>query len=52
LVCHNLEPCKKGSTNEDAVWDVDSANSNEPCILWGPDLPMQRGNFEGERSSA
>ena len=46
-VCHDREPCKNGWTDRDAVWVVDSGGPNEPCIRWGPDPPMRRGNFEG-----
>jgi len=48
-VCHTREPCKNGSTNRDAVWVGDSDGTKEPCIRWGPDPPMGRGNFEGRK---
>jgi len=36
LVCHDSEPYKNGWTDQDAVWDVNSGSSKEPCIRWGP----------------
>jgi len=46
-VCHTSEPCKNGWTYRDAVWIEDSGGPREPCIRWGPNPPMGRGNFEG-----
>jgi len=46
-VCHTSEPGKNGWTDWDAVWLEDSGGSREPCIRWGPDPPMERGNFKG-----
>jgi len=37
------------STDRDAVWVEDSGGPKEPCVRWGPDLPMGRGIFEGGR---
>jgi len=36
---------------ENAIWDVDLGGPREPCINWGPDPPMQRGNFRGEEAA-
>ena len=47
--CHTSEPCNNGGTDRDAVWDEDSGGPKAPCIRWGPDPPMGRGNFEGGR---
>ena len=50
-VCHISEPCKNGYTDRDAIWVEDSGGPKEPCIRWGPDSSMGRGNFEwGEGS--
>jgi len=46
-VCHSSDPCKNGWTDWVAVWVEDSGGPKEPCIRWGSDLPMGRGNFEG-----
>jgi len=35
-------------TDRDAVWYAESGWPKEPCIRCGPDLPMDRGNFEGK----
>jgi len=48
-VCHTSESCKNGCNDRDAVWVEDSGGPKEPCISWGPDPPMERDNFEGER---
>jgi len=40
-VCHNFEPCWNGWTDRDAVWDVDSCGSREPCVRLGPDPPYE-----------
>jgi len=32
-VCHNSEPCKNCSTNQDAVWVEDSGRPKEPCTV-------------------
>jgi len=44
--CHTSEPWKNGCTDRDAVWVEDSGGPMEPCIRWGPDLPVGRDNFE------
>jgi len=50
LVCLSVsQPCKNGWTNWDATWVENSGGLMEPCIRWGPDPPMARGNSEGER---
>jgi len=46
---HSSKPCKNGWTDWDGIWVEDSAGPREPCIRFGPDHPMRRGNFEGER---
>jgi len=48
---HNLEPCKNGWNDRDAVWDVDSGEPSKPYYM-GVHIPMQRGNFEGRNVSA
>jgi len=48
---HTSEPCKNGCTDQDAVWVGDSGGPKEPCIRWGADPPMGRGNFEGGKGS-
>jgi len=35
--------------HRDAVWVENSGGTKEPCIKWGPDPLMGRGNFEGEK---
>jgi len=47
--CNSSEPCKNGWTHRDAVWCVDSGRLKEPCIRWGPDPCMGRGNFKAAR---
>ena len=47
-VCHTSERCKNGCTDQDAVWVEDLGGFKEPCIRWGPDPPMVKGNFEGK----
>jgi len=32
-------------THRDAIWDVDLGGLKEPYITWGPDRPMQWGNW-------
>jgi len=49
-VCHSSEPCKNGLTDLDAIWLEESDRPKEPCIRWGPDVPMERGNSEGGRA--
>jgi len=39
---------KSSWTNHDAIRDVDSVASKEPCIRLGPDCPMWMSNFEGD----
>jgi len=46
-VCHSSEPCKNGSTDQDAVSVEDSGGRREPSIRQGSRSPMGRGNFEG-----
>ena len=48
-VSYTSEPSKNSWTDRDAVWVMDLGGPREPCIRWGPDPPMGRGNFEGER---
>jgi len=50
-VCHNSEPCKKGCTDQDAVWVEYSGWPREPCIRWGSRSPTGRDNLEGEGPS-
>ena len=50
-VCHTSEPCKNGCTDRHTIWVGDSCGLKEPCIGWGPDSHMGRGNFEGKRAS-
>ena len=50
-VSYTSEPSKNSWTDRDAVWVMDLGGPREPCIRWGPDPPMGRGNFEGERVS-
>jgi len=47
-VCHISEPCKNGWTDQDAIWVEDSGWPSKPCIRWGPDPPVGRGNFLGK----
>jgi len=50
VVCLSVTsvPCKTGWTDQDAVWVEDLAGPKGPCIRWGLDPPMGRGNFEGK----
>jgi len=32
---HNHELCYNSWTNQDAIWDVDSIGTGEPCVLGG-----------------
>jgi len=50
--CHNLEPCKNGWTDRDAIWGVDSGWPREPRIRWGPDPPCERAILRGKTLSA
>jgi len=34
-VCHSNEPCKNGSTDQDAVWVEDSGGPKEASVTWG-----------------
>jgi len=52
LVCHNLEPCKNGWTDQDAVSYVDSGGPKEPCIRWESRSSTRRANFKVETLSA
>ena len=42
-LCHDREPCKNGSTNWDAIWDVDLCKSKEACIRWESRSPWLKG---------
>jgi len=45
--------CKNGSSDRDAVWDMDSGASQEPCIRLGLIYHVwRRCNFEGEKLPA
>jgi len=48
-VCHTTEPRKNGYTDRDAVLVEDSGGPREPCVRWGPNSPIGRVNFEGEK---
>ena len=48
-VCHTVESCKNGWTDRDAVWVENLGGPREPCIRWGPEPPMARGNFDGRK---
>jgi len=50
-VSGSSEPCKNGSTDRDVIWVEDLGGPKEPCIRWGPDPPMGRGNFDGRRGN-
>jgi len=47
LVGHSREPCKNDWTDWNTVWVMNLGGPSKPCISWGPDLSMQRGNFAG-----
>jgi len=47
-VCRSRDTCINSWT-ADAIRVVVSSGLMEPCIRWGPDAPMGRGNFEGEQ---
>jgi len=47
-VCHDHEPCKNGSTGQDAVWDIDLDGPKEPCIRLASRLPMGGTILRGE----
>ena len=38
-ICNDREPCKKGWTDRDAVWDMDLGGPKELCFRWGPVPP-------------
>ena len=44
-VCHNREPCANGRTDRGAVWCMDSGETKEPCISWGPGSAKGSGKF-------
>ena len=48
-VCRTSERCKNGCTDRAAVCVEDLGGPGEPCIRWGPDPPMGRGDFEGRK---
>ena len=52
-LCNDLEPCKYGLTNGDAVWDMDSGGSKELCVRWGPESRTAYGkeHFRGAKTS-
>jgi len=45
----SCELWKNGWTDRYALWVEDLDGPKESHIIWGPDPPMGRGNFEGER---
>jgi len=47
-ICHSGEPCKNGSTDEDAVWVEDSGGAGNHVSDGGSRSPMGRGSIEGE----
>jgi len=40
-----VSPAKNGQVDQDVIRGVDSDQSKELCILWGPGLPMGMGTF-------
>jgi len=48
-VCHSSEPCKNGWTDRDTVWDGFTCVDPRNDVLDGVLIPMEMGNFEGER---
>ena len=50
-VYHTSEPCKNGSTNQDAIWVEDLGGPKEPCIRWGSD-PLWEGAILREKGAA
>ena len=40
---HTSEPCKKGWTDREPIWGVDSYDFKESCIRWGLNPPPKKG---------
>jgi len=49
-VCHDLEPCRNGCTDQDIDWVEDSGGPNEPCIRWGSKSSHGKGQFGGGKA--
>jgi len=46
-----VSPAKNGWNDQVTICVPDSGGPNEPCITWGPDAKMGRGNFEGKQAN-
>jgi len=43
------EPCKNGWTDRDVLWVVDSDGPKKPCVRWGVQIPVGKGQFWGRK---
>jgi len=47
-VYHSSEPCKNGSTNQDAIWAKHLGELKEPCTRWGFRSPWEEAITRGK----